>query len=263
MSNKTLDIKIIDAKLDGKSCDLVYKRYNSTTVRCIKIGRSFIYCAKDISRNLGYKNHHAAIKRHCIGKLYHVLITAKLTNKNSTKSHVTTFQLVFISKKDAIKLFQGCKTDSDDNRNTIAKILNANSVYQYSRRDETEFIGTVHYILKRFGMKGYKQFRVGKYKIDYYILNIKLAIEYDEDGHRRYDKNGENKRREFIESQLGCTFCRVDSRDGFDSNLFDVISAIYNLTDTSYYHLFECGDLRETAKKWYKKHGKQIPDYLK
>lgn len=55
-----------------------------------------------------------------------------------------------------------------------------------------------------------KQFGIGPYRIDMYLVDPKIALECDERGHGAYDALQETQRQEFIESQLGCTFIRFD-----------------------------------------------------
>lgn len=40
--------------------------------------------------------------------------------------------------------------------------------------------------LSVFELKGIRQFKVGKYKIDYYLPSLNIAIEYDENKHKGY-----------------------------------------------------------------------------
>lgn len=46
--------------------------------------------------------------------------------------------------------------------------------------------------LSVFELKGIRQFKVGKYKIDYYLPSLNIAIEYDENKHKGYTMNSKH-----------------------------------------------------------------------
>ena len=55
------------------------------------------------------------------------------------------------------------------------------------------------------------------YRIDMYITEYKLIIEFDELGHCTRDLKSEIERQKRIEEELGCKFIRIDpSRENFD-----------------------------------------------
>lgn len=63
------------------------------------------------------------------------------------------------------------------------------------------------------------QFRVGNYKVDFYIPLYRIAIEYDEHDHSGYDKNNEAIRQKYIEKKLNCTFIRLSDKKSDSYNL--------------------------------------------
>ncbi len=69
------------------------------------------------------------------------------------------------------------------------------------------------------------QYKVTPYYIDLYFPSHKIAVECDEQGHRRYALENEIKRQKYIESTLNCTFVRYNP-DALDFNIGDVINQI-------------------------------------
>ena len=110
----------------------------------------------------------------------------------------------------------------------LTEMLNINIFDDKLLRKETICVSQ---IIKVFNKERYKtQKPIGKYKIDLYFPDYKLAIECDEYNHKNRDKNYEKKRQEYIEKKLGCRFIRFDP-DNSKFNILDVISQIhYSLT---------------------------------
>ena len=63
-----------------------------------------------------------------------------------------------------------------------------------------------------------QQYKVGPYYIDLYFPGYRIAVECDEEGHRRYTQEVERKRQNYIEQALGCTFVRYNP----DSPIFNI-----------------------------------------
>ena len=77
------------------------------------------------------------------------------------------------------------------------------------------------------------QYRVGKYRLDLYFPQEKLAVECDERGHVGYKQSKEEERYELITSQLGCTWVRYDPYNPkFD--IFDLTNQILHILMLSY-----------------------------
>ena len=100
-----------------------------------------------------------------------------------------------------------------------------------SGRKELEFINELKDFLSEFGIKGIPQYKVDdKYRIDYYITNLKIAIEYDENNHNAYDKNDEISREKYIIKKLGCRFIRVSDNKTNASNIGIIAKELFGIT---------------------------------
>ncbi len=69
------------------------------------------------------------------------------------------------------------------------------------------------------------QFRVGIYYLDLYFPDHRIAVECDEDGHRKILLEAEAERQRTIEQALGCTFVRYNPDDN-SFHIGDVINHI-------------------------------------
>ncbi len=98
-------------------------------------------------------------------------------------------------------------------------------------RKEIEFLDDLEDALSPFNIKGIRQYSVmgNKYRIDYYIPNLNIAIEYDENEHKNYSYEKHEGRQREIEDQLKCKFIRVNDNNTNSYNIGFVIKNIFNL----------------------------------
>ena len=85
-------------------------------------------------------------------------------------------------------------------------------------RKEVEFLTVLEKQLRVLGItrfeRQYSKLKCGNYRIDLYLPEINVAIEYDENGHKGYTYEAQELRQELIERELGCKFIRVgDDKD--------------------------------------------------
>ncbi|CCV02556.1 hypothetical protein IIV31_184R [Armadillidium vulgare iridescent virus] len=72
----------------------------------------------------------------------------------------------------------------------------------------------------------YKQFKVGRYRVDLYIEEYNLVVECDEYNHCDRDPREERERECFIRSELGCEFIRFNP-DAKNFSIFTVLGDIH------------------------------------
>ena len=68
----------------------------------------------------------------------------------------------------------------------------------------------------------------GKYRIDAYIEELNIAIEYDENAHSNYPYEKEEGRQKEIEKELGCKFIRVSENNSDEYNIGYVFKELYS-----------------------------------
>jgi very-short-patch-repair endonuclease len=104
-------------------------------------------------------------------------------------------------------------TKNSENINNLCKELgiNVNNVCIPSRRKEFKF---GEEIVKNL-FSDYKiipQFQVQDYRIDWYIPELKIAIEFDENHHCGPNSKRDKRRQKEIEKLLGCRFIRYTDK---------------------------------------------------
>lgn len=95
----------------------------------------------------------------------------------------------------------------------------------FKTRGEVEFSEALQKSLEYNRYTVINQYAVIGYKIDMFIPEINVAIEYDEKAHK-YQKESDAKRENEIKDLIGCEFIRIDEQDGLFYNLGKVISML-------------------------------------
>lgn len=131
-------------------------------------------------------------------------------------------------------LISNCKTKSEQYLyNFIQWLLSENLItpkLSIHARKEIKFLDELEDALSPFDIKGIRQYSVidNKYRIDYYIPSINVAIEYDENNHRNYSYEKHEGRQKEIENQLKCKFIRISDDNTNSYNIGFVIKNIFN-----------------------------------
>jgi very-short-patch-repair endonuclease len=85
---------------------------------------------------------------------------------------------------------------------------------------------TISQIVAAFAhLRAERQYRVPPYAVDLYFPDHRIAVEYDEHGHRNYNKKAETRRQQHLEQALACTVGRYNP-DAPGFNVGDVINRI-------------------------------------
>ena len=131
----------------------------------------------------------------------------------------------YLLTKDGIKLLLSTYRGITQEQVKTCGIKDLNVIHTYTRF-ETSFIDMLEEALGEIDVKGVRQFNsCGKYRIDYYIPSVKLAVEYDEEFHNNQKK--EDKKRELdIIKELNCRFVRLDYKKSDTINVMKVIKKI-------------------------------------
>ena len=122
-------------------------------------------------------------------------------------------------------------TDAKGICECIKKLGGNESVVYSLNREETEFEYCLKEALKPFNLEIKTQLSVcdNKYRIDFYIPSLNIAIEYDENGHKGYSYEKHEGRQKEIESELSCRFIRVSDSNSHSFNVGQIIKEIFNI----------------------------------
>ena len=157
-----------------------------------------------------------------------VLETLNLDNKNHIT--LTTYKDIQERTQPCYELdSQGLKflIDTTKTKDRIPlidiynKISNSKELYIYKEKKEYKFIGALMDSLKGIGIEKSipEYYCCSKYRIDLYLPELNIAIEYDENNHRGYSYEQQERRQIEIEENLKCKFIRVNSEDGLFYNI--------------------------------------------
>lgn len=97
----------------------------------------------------------------------------------------------------------------------------------YDEKRSSKENSNIESIITVFKKENYTEtYTVGKYYIDLYFHEYKLAIECDENNHSDRNPAYESKRQKYIEKKLGCVFIRFNPDDP-NFNILETISKIH------------------------------------
>lgn len=100
-------------------------------------------------------------------------------------------------------------------------------LYVSNNRFEIMFRETLFEVFDSLDLDIITQFKVDKYKVDFYIPTFNVVVEYDEEGHK-YKYKEDREREEKIKSILKCTFIRCDYRVSDIKNVMIILKHLFN-----------------------------------
>lgn len=190
----------------------IFENENFGNVRILKVDDKILFCGSDVAKLLGYNEPHKAVSWHCKGaKKYHIPTSGGKQN------------VIFITEQEVFYLIQSCKTITKFKKSKIIEWLKqinlVNVNFVPSSRNEIEFMSELKDFLAAMNLELKPQYNVLGFKIDGYIPELNIAIEYDEKGHSNYSYDTQEGRQAEIENEIGCKFVRLSENN---SNAYNV-----------------------------------------
>jgi very-short-patch-repair endonuclease len=149
-------------------------------------------------------------------------------SQNSLNSSKNIYAL---SLNGYIKLLNSLE-DGSIGKEVIKKYFSSN-IEEYAileSRKEVLFRNSVKNCLKDIYTISF-QYSVDGYKIDIYIPELNLAIEFDEQGGRHtYEPMSDIKRQKYVENKLGCKFIRVSETLNLEEGINIILKYILRKT---------------------------------
>ena len=192
------------------------------SIRAILIDKEIYFVGSDITTVLGHSNASSAISNYC-----------KNIMKREAKVGKCKTRVLLIQSEDVAALIQKSKImpakDKEKFKEWLFNLFDIkDDLIVIESREEIEFFDKLENMFNTMNIpKGIKQYNVlDKYRIDYYIPELKIAIEYDENGHSGYTYEQHEGRQEEIQNELCCEFVRLDNRDDIFTNIAKVFKVI-------------------------------------
>ena len=176
-------------------------------LRIVMVDNDPWFVGKDITTALGYSNASKAL-------LDHVDEEDKLNDL--TLSILGQRGGWLINKRGVCSLISKSKTRSKEYKDSFKNWLVSEGLIEdnfcITSRKEIEFLDILEEVLNPFGYKTIRQYSVLDYKIDLYIEDLNIAVEYDEKNHKYYSYEEHEGRQDLIEKELGCKFIRLSDK---------------------------------------------------
>ncbi len=127
----------------------------------------------------------------------------------------------FLTESGVVQLTAKSRNTTKQNKLELLKQLNISNEHNnlVTSYREIEFFDKLETILEVFNIEYEKQYSVFNYRIDMFLPELNIAIEYDENNHKRYSYESQELRQEKIEKELGCKFIRVSDEDSDELNI--------------------------------------------
>lgn len=180
----------------------------------------FQYIAKDIAKMLGYTETRNMVR--LIDENYTALKIVPTISGPQTLSHLSLAGVMQAINKAR-------KLSSSEKEKLINQFTNKTVVYVGGSK-EAEFLVKLERQLLVFGIGHFKrQYNVNGKKIDLYLPQVNVAIEYDENDHAGYSHENQELRQEMIENSLNCRFIRVSDKHDDETNCAIVLKELMML----------------------------------
>lgn len=193
---------------------------NRVGVRNINLDDEIWYVASDIAKLLGYKKAGDAVRN-----LHNNLHKRKIKYNTSGGKQ----ELLFIDKYALHEILSIKRDYSIEYKNKIYKLITGENFADFisNTSKEGEFLSILDEILSTLNLTGIHQYKVlERYRVDYYIPKLKIAVEYDENSHMNYTYENQEGRQNSIEKELNCEFIRVSDKYSNGHNIALVINTI-------------------------------------
>lgn len=172
------------------------------------------FVGSDLAKALGYKKPNNAISQH-------VRDADKTQKRLKYKGQNRTVTL--INEIGLTNLIVGCELLTQAQKKEWLVKFNLEDML--TSRKEIEFLQLLEGVLSPLGLTLERQYIVNGYRLDGYVPEMNLAIEYDE-GQHDFHQEDDYQREQDIHREIGCTFVRVSYKECDSVNVGYVVKAI-------------------------------------
>ena len=190
----------------------------------------FLFSGKQVADMFGYSNRAKAIATHISIDNKTLLTNDGIISKTIKLNNAGE---MFITENGVLQLISNSKLlsvkEKEDIMNDFINSFSIKPTVVLKSTKEAEFKKDLFDFLNVMCEKVEYQYPVLSYRVDFYLEDYKLVIEYDEDCHKHYDVATENLRTYLIHKQLGpnCEFIRLDANESNAHNLAIISKYLY------------------------------------
>ena len=182
------------------------------------VGKCLDLSGSTVRRHMQYMNQNQVIK----------LTNAMISISNSTGIRkLNNAGENFLTESGVCTMIINCHCCQEKKQKVLSALGFEDKIILTSRK-ELDFINNLEKALAAFNIEGIRQYQVLNYRIDYYIPRLKVAIEYDENGHKHYSYEQHELRQIEIEEKLGCKFIRVTDKNEDYYNIGLVLKQLFD-----------------------------------
>lgn len=172
------------------------------------------FVGNDVAEALGYSNYRGAV-------------TKRVDEDNKTKAKIkykgVRRTVTLINEVGLTNLIVGCELLTQAQKKEWLVKFNLEDML--TSRKEIEFLQLLEGVLSPLGLTLERQYIVNGYRLDGYVPEMNLAIEYDE-GQHDFHQEDDYQREQGIHREIGCTFVRVSYKECDSVNVGYVMKAI-------------------------------------
>jgi very-short-patch-repair endonuclease len=134
----------------------------------------------------------------------------------------------YLRPSGALFLIQrGQNITAEEKRSIASQIFGMEIPVILLSRPETEFFSKLCRILDKMGIPYIRQYRVLDYRIDCYIPQYNVAVEFDEMDHKGYSPAQQEIREVNIIEAMSCDFIRLSDKDDDLDNIAIVLKYLF------------------------------------
>lgn len=195
----------------------IFTNSESFPVRTIVIDGEVWFVAKDVASIIGYENTNCAILQHVDEEDKKMVKISDF--KDNLPAHMRGSIICIMNSNGILSLISKSNKISSNQKDILLKKLGLSSCIHIKSRVEIEFKECLSAFFLAFGYKVIHQYKIGPYRIDFFIPKINTGIEYDENDHLYYNELKEEEREEFIRKTMGCDIIRISDKNDNYYNL--------------------------------------------
>lgn len=150
-----------------------------------------------------------------------------MTRKVTLDSIFKENDMLYIDRSGLVQSVAGANKITSEEKKHIFEVLGVPvlNFEKYSSKEQ-KFVEALKEVLKPFNVTVTQQFFVKGRRVDIYIPEWNLVIEYDELKHKYYTFLDEELRQQIIEDELGCRFIRVSEANSDLENVGIVLRTV-------------------------------------